>query len=81
MSCSRLRVLTRKRQILRERSVAIRPEDQATLLDTDPVPRRELRQVGQRELHGAGDVEDRLVAVAQSWPQAPAERLSANLAA
>ena len=35
------------------------------LLDADPVPRRELRQVGQRELHGAGDVEDRLVAVAE----------------
>ena len=48
-----------------QRAVTARPQDQAALLDADAVPRRELGQVGERQLHGAGDVEDRLVAVAK----------------
>ena len=44
---------------------ADRSERQPALLDADAVPRRELGQVVERELHGAGDVEDRLVAVAE----------------
>ena len=41
------------------------PKDQAPSLDADPVPRRELGQVIDWQLHGTGDVEDRLVAVAK----------------
>ena len=40
-----------------------RPQYQPALPDADPVLRRELWQIGHRELHGAGDVEDRLVPV------------------
>ena len=49
----------------REPAIPRQQEDQAPLLDADAVPRRKVRQVGHGDLHGAGYVEDRLVAVAE----------------
>ena len=48
-----------------QRAIPVRPQDQPTLLDADAMAERELGQVGHRDLHGAGDVQDRLVAVAE----------------
>ena len=42
--------------------------NQAAVLDPDAVARWELAQVGDLELHGASDVEDRLVGCLRLYP-------------